>query len=158
MYPFLKSPWFISLNHTLNNFVSIIHIHAGNGNGISFFRLTIYGLKNLWICLPCVIFAMAIWVIWHSWNSKLWKYESKYSWFIIWTIYSLCLILMTQCVCWSLVYVERHCLNPTFGANSLLRPELSPAAGPGSLLAWRRHARGVCQSKVQYLKKSHICK
>ena len=45
MYPFLKSPWFISLNHTLNNFVSIIHIHAGIVNGISIFRLTIYGLK-----------------------------------------------------------------------------------------------------------------
>ena len=45
MYPFLKSPWFISLNHTLNNFVSIIHIHAEIVNGISNFRLTIYGLK-----------------------------------------------------------------------------------------------------------------
>ena len=68
---------------------------------------------------------------------------------MIWSLYSLLtLILMTQCVGWGLVYVERHCLNPKFGANSLLRPELSPAAGPGPLLAWRRH--GAVFDNVEY--------
>ena len=43
MYPFLKSPWYISLNHTLNNFVSIIHIHAGIVIGIS-----VFWINNLW--------------------------------------------------------------------------------------------------------------
>ena len=43
MNSFLKSPWFISLNHTLNNFVSIIHIHDGIVNGILNFRFKIYG-------------------------------------------------------------------------------------------------------------------
>ena len=158
MYPFLKSPWFISLNHTLNNFVYIIHINAGIVIGIS-----VFWINNLWFKIYGFV-CPALYLQWQfeSFDThKIQNYENmkvNNSWFIIWTIYSLCLILMTQCVGWSLVYVERHCLNPTFGANSLLRPELSPAAGPGSLLAWRRHARGVCQSKVQYLKKSHICK
>ena len=45
--------------------------------------------------------------------------------------------------------MERHCLNPKFGANSLLRPELSPAAGPGPLLAWRRH--GAVFDNAEYI-------